>query len=235
MASASRQRTGESSTAAKSSDGQRPLALGGAHRGDLHDVRAHLHAERAQKRLRQRAAGDARGGLARGGPLEDVAHIALLVLPGAHQVGVAGTRQVHLGDRCLHRPRVHPLLPVGVVAVGDLQRDGAAERAPVPHARGHGRRVALDLHPPAAAVPELPARHVGVDLLGVQLEARGQALDDRGQAGAVGLAGGGEAQDHAPPAYRRGWAGQPPGSRCRGYARGRLPHPSTGGGDGDGR
>ena len=42
---------------------------------DLHDVRADLDAERAQERLGQRAAGDARGGLARAGALEDVAHV----------------------------------------------------------------------------------------------------------------------------------------------------------------
>ena len=76
-------------------------------------------------------AGDARGRLARGGALEDVAHVALLVLLRADEVGVPGTRQVDLGDLLLDRPRVHPLLPVGVVAVGDLQRDRAAERAAV--------------------------------------------------------------------------------------------------------
>ena len=129
---------------------------------------------------------------------------------------MAGARQVHLGHLSRDRPRVHPLLPVGVVAVGDLQRDRAAERAPVPNAPGYGRRVALDLHPPAAAVPELAARHVGVDLLGVQLQAGRQALDDRGQAGPVGLAGGGEAQDHAALSIWPWWLGteaQPLGGR----------------------
>ncbi len=208
---------------------ERAVPLGRAHRGDLHDVRAHLDSERAQERLRQRAAGDARRGLARGGPLEDVAHVALLVLPGADEVGVAGPRQVHLGDRVggvRYRPGVHPLLPVSVVAVGDLQRDRAAERAPVPHPRGHGRRVALDLHPPAAAVPELAARHVGVDLLGAHLEAGRQALDDRGQAGPVGLAGGGQAQDHAALSIWRSSLGtdaQPRAAGTRGHPRGRSP------------
>ena len=44
---------------------------------------------------------------------------------------------------------------------------------------------------------ELAARHVAVDRLAVELEPGGQALDDAGQAGAVGLAGGDEAQRHA--------------------------------------
>ena len=79
-----------------------------------------------------------------------------------------------LGDR----PGVHALLPVGVVAVGDLQRDGAAERAAVAHPARHLGSVLLDLHAPAAAVAELAAGEVGVDALGAQLEARGQPLDD---------------------------------------------------------
>ena len=97
----------------------------------------------------------------------------------------------------------------------------------MPHARGDGRRVALDLHPPAAAVPELAAREVGVDLLGVQLQAGGQPLDDRGQAGSVGLAGGGQAQDHFGPSLWRSWLGDggpaPRAAGTSGYARGRSP------------
>ena len=61
------------------------------------------------------------------------------------------------------RPGAHPLLPVGVVAVGDLQRDRPAERAPVAHSARDLGAVALDLHAPAAAVAELAAGHVAVD------------------------------------------------------------------------
>ena len=64
-------------------------------------MRAHLHAERGEERLAQRAAGDARGGLARGGPLEDVADVGVVVLLRADEIGVAGARQVDLGDRLL--------------------------------------------------------------------------------------------------------------------------------------
>ena len=55
-------------------------------------------------------------------------------------------------------------------------------------------RVALDLHPPAAAVAELAAGHLAVDALAVELEPGRQALDDRDEPGAVRLAGGGEAK-----------------------------------------
>ena len=55
-------------------------------------------------------------------------------------------------------------------------------------------RVALDLHPAAAAVAELAARHVAVEPLAVELEPRGQALDDRDEPGPVRLARGREAE-----------------------------------------
>jgi len=42
-------------------------------------------------------------------------------------------------------------------------------------------------------VAQLAPGHVLVQILRVDLKARGQALDDAGEAGAMGLAGGGEA------------------------------------------
>ena len=50
--------------------------------------------------------------------------------------------------------------------------------------------VALDLHPPAAAVAELAAGKIAVERVAVELEAGRQPLDDAGQARAVRLAGG---------------------------------------------
>jgi hypothetical protein len=144
-----------------------------------------LDAERAQERLGQRPAGDAGGGLSRARALVDVGDVGEAVLPHAGEVGVAGAREVDLRDRVLHRPRVHPLLPVGVVAVGDLERHRAAQRAAVADAGGDLRGVLLDLHPPATAVAELAAGHVAVDGGEVELQARGQALDDAGQARSV--------------------------------------------------
>jgi hypothetical protein len=64
----------------------------------------------------------------------------------------------------------------------------------VADARGDVDAIALDLHPAATAVAELPAGHVAVEQLALELQARGQALDDAGQAGPVGLTGGDEMQ-----------------------------------------
>ena len=153
-------------------------------------------AEGAQELLGERAGGHPRRRLAGAGALEHVADVGVAVLEQPGEVGVAGPRRVDLLDLGVDRPRVHPLLPVGVVAVGDQDRDRAAERSPVAHAGADLDRVALDLHPPAAPVAELAARHLAVEALAVELEAGGQALDDRDQPGAVRLAGGCEAERH---------------------------------------
>ena len=168
-------------------------------RGDLDDMRAHVHAQRGEERLAQRAAGDARGGLARRGPLEHVADVRVVVLLGADEIGVAGTRQMDLGHRLIDWPGAHALFPVGVVAVCDLQRDGAAQGEAVAHTPGDLGAVALDLHAPSPAVAELAAGQVGIEIVPVQAQSRGQALDDAGQAGAVGLAGCYQADAHVPP------------------------------------
>ena len=154
-------------------------------------------------------AGDARRGLARARALQHVADVGEAELPDAGQVGVARAREMHLGHVGLDGPGVHPLLPVLVVAVGDLEGDGAAERAAVADAGGDLGGVALDLHAPAAAVAELAPRHVVVDRLAVELEPGGQAFDDGGEAGPVALPGGDDAQRHA-----RKRIETPPGGRC---------------------
>ena len=155
------------------------------------------HAERAQELLGDRAAGHAGRGLAGAGALEHVANVGQPVLLRSDQVRVPGPRQVDLGDRLGDRPRVHPLLPVGVVAVDYLERDRAAERTAVTDAAGDLGLVALDLHPPAAAVAELAAAEVAVDRLTVELEAGRQTFDDAGQTGAMRLARGRQVQAHA--------------------------------------
>ena len=166
------------------------------HRPDARDVRAHLHAQLAQVRLGERAGGHPRRGLARGCALEHVAHVGVPELLDPGEVGVAGARKVDLVHLGLHRPGVHPLLPVLVVAVLDPHRHRAAERAPVADPGRHLRAVLLDLHPAAAAVPELAPGEVAVDVLGAQLEAGREALDDGGEPRAVGFARGYEAQRH---------------------------------------
>ena len=193
----------------RSPPGESSSRAGAVDAADRSDVRADLDAQRAQERLRQRAHGHPRGGLARAGALEHVAHVGEAVLLDAGQVGVPGARQVHLVHLAVHRPGVHPLLPVRVVAVGHQQGHRAAERAAVADPGGHLGAVLLDLHAPAAAVAELAPREVAVDVLGAQLEAGRQALENGHEPGPVRLAGCCEAERHrAPKATRKG-------RRCR--------------------
>ena len=114
-----------------------------------------------------------------------------------------GPRQRHrlhalAGRLALRRPRAHPPLPVGVIAVADDERERRAERPPVAQAGEHLDRVLLELLPRAAPVALLAAREVGVDRLPVEHEARGQPADDRHERGPVRLACGGQRERHEP-------------------------------------
>ena len=184
---------------------------------DLRHVAADRHPERGEELAGEPTGGDPRRGLPRAGALEHVAGVVEAVLLQSRQVGVAGARQVDLLDPLAALPGTHPLDPVLVVAIGDEQRDRAAERAAVANAGADLGRVLLDLHAPAAAVAELTARHVAVEGTPGRARARRASLDDRGQAGAVGLPGGYEVETrHAtrkakfrPPAARRLITAQP--------------------------
>ncbi len=160
-----------------------------------------LDAERPQELLGDRAARHARSRLTRAGALKDVSDVAEAVLLGADEIGVTGPGQVDLRDVRLDRPRAHPLLPVGVVAVVHLQRDRPAKRSPMTYATGHYSAITLDLHPAATAVAELTTGEVAVDRLAVEHKTGRHALDDAGEPRAVGLAGGGHPKRHRIQGY----------------------------------
>ena len=182
-------------------------SLGGAHRGDLDHVAVDADADRVEEGAGERASRHPGGGLAGAGPLEHVPDVAVAELERPGEVRVPGTRQVRFLDLGLDRPRVHPLLPVRVVAVCDQDRDRAAEGAPVAHPGADLDRVALDLHPPAAAMAELAPRHVAIERRPLQPEPGWHALDDRNQARPVRLARCCECQSHAPSVKRVGARG----------------------------
>ena len=188
-ASGSRARTGLSSTALEVGQHQ---VVAQRHRlgADAHDVAADLHAVAAQQRLGHAAGGDPRGGLAGAGALQDRPQVVGAVLEHPGEVGVPGARErdrLHLG---LGLPHGHAVgRPVGEVEVRDLERQRAADGAPVPQAALDLDAVRLDLHAPAAAVAELAAREVVVDVLGDEAQAGGQPLHDREERRAVGLPG----------------------------------------------
>ena len=197
LASRSRQRTGSSSTPVEVGERQRRRRARGARTLPIWTTCERISTPSARRNARASAPPATRAAVSRA--LARSSTLRTSVKPYfcvADEVGVAGPREVHLGHVGLDRPRVHPLLPVGVVAVGDLQRDRAAERQAVAHAAGDLGAVALDLHAPATTVAQLAPGHVAVERLLVERQPGGQALDDAGEAGAVGLPGGDEAQRH---------------------------------------
>ena len=195
-ASASRQRTGLSSTPSKSSIDEVVAHRDGLG-ADAHHVAADLGAVAAQQRLRDAARRHPCRRLARAGPLEDRAQVVGAVLEHPGQVGVPGPRQRDGLDLALRLPHRHAVgRPVGEVEVRDLERQRAADRQAVAQARLHLHPVALDLHAPAAAVAELAAREVGVDVVGREREPGRKPLEHREERRAVGLPGCAVRQGH---------------------------------------
>ncbi len=80
------------------------------------------------------------------------------------------------------------------VLVGDQQGDGAAQRDAPPDAGKHLDLVGFNLLPSAAAIAALPPRQLGVDVLDVQVNTRGKAIDQGQQGPAVRFTGGKIAQ-----------------------------------------
>ena len=141
--------------------------------------------------------GDARRGFAGAGALQNVAGVVEIVLDGAGEVGMAGTRA---GDRLLlilsafgifHRKRLGPVLPV---PVANEDGDGRADGVRMAHAGDDLGAVGLDLHAPAAAVALLAAPELAVDGVEGHWYAGGESGQRGHKAFAVGLAGGFKSQ-----------------------------------------
>ena len=166
---------------------------------DAHDVAADLGAVAAQDGLRDAAGGDAGGGLAGAGALQDRAQVVGAVLEHPREVGVPGAGQRDGLHLVVGLPDRHPVLgPLGEVEVGDLEGEGAADGAAVAQPGLDLHAVGLDLHPPAAPVSELSPRQVGVDVVGDERETGRQSLDHREERGAVGFPGCAVGEWHGP-------------------------------------
>jgi hypothetical protein len=163
----------------------------GDHVADLGDPAPHRNAERPEQAFRDAPDGDPRRGLARARALEDVPHVAVVVLEDSGQVGVSRTGTGHGDLRVLvFGTRRHLLRPVLPVAVLDDERDRRPEGLAEPHAGAELGRVLLDLHAAAASVAHHAAPHVDVHRVDVDGEPRRAAFDDRREARAMGFTGG---------------------------------------------
>ena len=154
-------------------------------RPEADHVREHLDAQGLrEERLRHRAEGHLRGGLAGARALEHRAGLVEVVLRHAGEVGVAGTRprQRGVARAALQQHRVdgvggHHRLPLRPLAVGDADGDRATHRQAVPQAPGELDLVGLEAHPRATAVAETPPGELGRHLLRAHRDARDHALE----------------------------------------------------------
>ncbi len=169
-------------------------AVVGLRGADRDDVGHHLDPEDlAQELAGDGACGDPRGGLACTGALENGPGVVEAVLEHAGEVGVtgtgprqrrvAGTLAVQLGG--VDRVGGHHGLPLGPLAVADLDGDRAAERAAVPNPGQNGDLILLELHPGAPAVAQPAAGQLGGDVLGGDPHAGDHAFDHGYQRAAV--------------------------------------------------
>ena len=166
----------------------------GRHIADRADVGVDGDAELLKEAPGHATGGDAGRRLAGAGALQHVANVGMVILDRAGEVGVAGPQARDWRHRLVHRFDAHGDAPVLPVAVLDPQRDGAAEGEPVPNAGEDLCCVFFDLHPAAATVALLTPGHVPGQVGLGQRKASGDALDDDGQALAMGLAGGQETE-----------------------------------------
>ena len=157
---------------------------------DHDDITTYGDAKFGQQAFAQRADGHACGRFARAGPFQRQAQIAIAILDGAGQVGVAGAGNGHGRDA--------PGLPALVIAVGDGQGNGRAGRLTGGDTRGQADAVLLDFHAAARAVGHLASGQVAINRLQRQRQARRHPFQNRGQARAVGFARGQESQHDSP-------------------------------------
>ena len=158
-----------------------------------------LDAELLEQQLAHRAAGHPRHGLPGARTLQDVARVAAIVLEHAGEIGVPRSRPRHLTAPLRPggvRLGGHDVLPMLPVSVPHEHRDRRAERLPRAHAGEPFDLVGLDLHARAAAVAAHAALQLGVDAVGRDREAGGNALQHRHEPAAVRFACRREAERH---------------------------------------
>jgi hypothetical protein len=122
-------------------------------------VTKHTDAQRLlQERVRHPAQRDSGRRLPSAGSLQNRPRFGKVVLLHSHEIGVAWSRSGERRAPCLsfelvRRDRIggHHRLPLGPLAVPDLNRDWATLRLAVPDAAQDGDRVRLELHPSATA------------------------------------------------------------------------------------
>jgi DNA-binding NtrC family response regulator len=183
--------------------GQRACFVGGDEpsgwQGDIpdgHHVARDVDLESSEQLTCHGADGNAGGCFTRARTLEHVANVVVVVLDGAGEVCMAGTRARH--GRLASAGRIrghawlgeHRLLPVHPILVADQQRDRRPGCRTLPHPREDLGVVAFNRHPAAAPIAALPTPELRVDRAEVELEAGGHAVERRDEGLPVRLTSG---------------------------------------------
>src|SRR5262245_36200272 len=122
----------------------------------------------------------------------------MVIFENAGEIRVAGARLGHRNRLVpILRRRGHLFGPVLPIPILDAKGDWRPERLPPTNARANLNFVLLDQHPPAAAVALLAAPEIVIDLLHIYRKSRRHPIDDRRQAGPMGLPRG-EITQHGP-------------------------------------
>ncbi len=124
-------------------------------------------------------------GLSRRSPLQYIAHVVMVVLDGSRKVSVARSGSGGLrGKPFLFQwqvfshwvDRVHNLSPVIPISVVYHKRDGTTHGIASPYPGNNFDFVLFDFHPPASAIPLLPASQLVVDALYIDRETGWKAV-----------------------------------------------------------
>ena len=153
---------------------------------DAVHVAARADPERFEKLCADGAEAHAHRRLSRARTLEHIAQIALTILQRTGVVGVTGTG---IGEGFTGAGNwIHQRAVVLVVAVAYHDRNRRAECFAPAHAGEKFDFVALDFHALAATVPALAACQGFIDPFDVEVEMRGQPVEDTDERRSVGFA-----------------------------------------------
>ena len=194
---ASKQRTDDSSIRARSSRPGRGASAGTAASPMRTTWREHRGPELGEQRLRQRAGGDPRRGLAGAGALEHVAGVVEAVLLHADEVGVPGPR---LGERLLGDARARATSPPATSATRCCgSRSTPASRACAPWRTPPSSSTSSRSKRIRGPRPKPRRRRASSSPIAstVTVSPAGQALDHDHQGRAVRFPGG-EVAEHGP-------------------------------------
>ena len=121
-------------------------------------------------------------------------------MAGARHNDSACAARRNLGELLFrHGPSALGSTPVGVISILDDQADGTTDRATVSHATENRGLIRFDRLARRTSIAGLATSQIALQAVTVDVDARGQATEDRNDAGTMRLARGDEGERHLFP------------------------------------